>query len=171
MSGKCKICDAGSIGRSWSKDLLLGKKTILEASIFFDCTQEDILDHINHHEIIVDVTSGDYESPDFYMNELLTLFNMMKDWVNLVLQSKQLDSRDMELGLKLSKEIREILKLLGEFHGKNDKSKDINVNIELINQKYMMITNFITKELCPECQLKVIDLMDQIEEPKTTLIT
>ncbi|MCK9577250.1 MAG: hypothetical protein M0R51_15200 [Clostridia bacterium] len=170
MTGKCRICDAGTIGRSWSKDLLLGRKTILEASIFFDCTQDDVLDHINNHEIVLDRASGDYESPDFYMNELLTLFNLMKDWVNLVLQSEKLDSRDMELGLKLSKETREILKLLSEFHG-NSKDKDVNVNIELINMKYMQITNFITQELCPECQLKVINLMDQIEEPKTTLIT
>lgn len=170
MTGECKICNAGTIGRTWSKDLLLGRKTILEASIFFGCTQDDILDHINNHEIVLDAESGDYESPDFYMNELLTLFNLMKDWVNLVLQSDKLNARDMELGLKLSREIREILKLLSEFHGSH-KNKDVNVNIELINKKYIQITNFITTELCSECQTKVIDLMDQIEEPKTTLIT
>jgi hypothetical protein len=157
------MCLAGEIGRLWSKDLILGKKNSQQAAAFFRMKPIEVMEHINKHEIVVDEETGTYESPDFYLNELLKLLKLLKDWMNYCVSSGQYSRQDLELAMKLNKEVRETLKTLGEFQGKMGHSSSTTINIDVINQRYMQITNLLMTEVCPECRLKVIDLMDQLE--------
>lgn len=156
---------AGEIGRLWTRDIILGRKNILDASIQFHCSQAEVLEHINTHEILTN-NSGDYESPDFYMGELLKLFKMLKDWLNYCVQTDKMRREDYKIALQMIKETRETLKALGEFQGRLDSKSNVTVNIEMINQKYLQITNLLMNEVCDECRLKVINLMDQLDEVK-----
>lgn len=171
IKSACKLCQAGEIGRLWSKDIILGRKSPQEAMAAFEMQREDVLEHINNHEIITNDTTGNYESPDFYINEILKSLKMLKDWMNYCSLNSSKKKEDVELFIKLNKEIRETLKCLGEFHGRIGNSTSTTVNIAVLNQKYMMLTNVLQTEVCPECRLKVIEAMEQIEIKEKPRIT
>lgn len=165
MSDKCRICSSGEIGRLWTRDVLLGRKNLFDMSKHFDCTQEESMDHVNNHEIIID-DSGDYDSPDFYIGKLLKILKTLEDMVSYdMIMNTNMKNQDKEITIKVLKECRETLKSLGEFQGRLSSNKDVTINIAQINQNYKQITNMLITEVCPECRLKVINMLDQLDAP------
>lgn len=171
METTCKMCLAGEVGRLWSKDIILGRKSPTEAMAMFTMPMHDVMEHVNKHEIVIDEDGGTYESPDFYINEILKSLKMLKDWMNYCSLSSSKKKEDVELFIKLNKEIRETLKCLGEFHGRIGNQSNVTVNIALLNQKYLALTNILQTEVCPECRLKVIEAMETIEATEKPRIT
>lgn len=162
MTDKCVICSAGDKGRLWTRDVVLGRKNLFDMSKHFGCTQEEAMEHVNKHEIIVD-DDGNYNSPDFYISKLLKILKTLEDMVSYdMIMNTDMKNQDKETTIKVLKECRETLKALGEFQGR--LSKDTNINIEIINNQYKQITNMIVAEVCPECQLKIVDLMDEMNQ-------
>lgn len=155
------MCKQGSIGRTWSKDVILGRKSVYEAAGYFGMSIEDVQEHLDKHEINVDEEKGVYESTDFYMNQFLKILKQLKDWMNYVTMVKDPDQKTMEVGLKVMKEIRLTLSDLAELQGKKEKSGNITVQIENMNMRYTKLTNLLMVELCDECRMKVIDLLDE----------
>lgn len=171
----CPLCDAGDEGNVWSKDILLGRKNIAEASRFFNTTNSVVLEHVNKHYKPQDTVTGNSTSDcvkdrDFYLNELHMLLKQLKDWTNYCIRSSNMGTRDIELLLKLVKETRDTIKTLGEFEGRINKQSQVQVNIALVNQRYSAIEHFLLNDTCDECRLKVIDLMDSLAQ-QTDLIT
>lgn len=167
MDDNCKICAAKSVGHIWTRDIYNGSKSYQDAAHFFNIPIDDVMEHCNTHELIIDTTKcRDVNDPDFYMDELLSLLDMFKDWLQYCITSEHMTKSDLDMATKLGKEIRETIKTLGEFQGKLQRGSTINVNVDVINQRYMMITNMLMTEVCDECRLKVINLMDNMEPPK-----
>lgn len=162
MTQDCNMCQAGEIGRLWSRDIILGRKSPQEAALHFNMNVSDVMAHINSHEIVVDEEGGDYESPDFYINEVLKSLKAVKDWMTYT-QLSSSKNKDVDTFIKLNKELRETIKCLGEFHGRLSNSSSVTVNIEALNQRYLMITNILNTEVCPECRLKVLKALEEIE--------
>jgi hypothetical protein len=159
------MCNSGEVGRQWVQDITVGKRTILDAAMFFKCSNEDIITHMNFHDTEIIDDSGDLESPDFLINEMLKLFKMLRDWLKYSIQSGDMSRQDYELALKMIKETREVLKTLGDWQGKSSGNKEVTINIEMINNQYKQITNMLVTEVCPECRLKVINMLDKMETP------
>jgi hypothetical protein len=160
---QCNMCKAGEIGRIWSKDIILGRKSPQEAAVQFTMSVAEVMDHINTHEIIIDEEGGNYESPDFYINEVLKSLKAVKDWMTYCQLSSSKKKEDIDLFIKLNKELRETIKCLGEFHGRLGSKGSVTINIETLNQRYLAITNILNTEVCPECRLKVLKALEEIE--------
>mgnify|MGYP007088118007 CR=1 FL=1 len=174
MTRDCKMCQAGEMGRLWSKDIIIGHKSPQEAAVMFTMTVSEVMEHINSHEIVIDEDAGTYESPDFYINEVLKSLKAVKDWLSYCQLSSSKKKEDFEMFIKLNKELRDTLKCLGEFHGRYGSANNATINIEALNQRYVMITNLLNTEVCPECRLKVIkavEQMDAMDVPKITSST
>jgi hypothetical protein len=173
----CELCRAGDTGRIWSEDILTGKKNLHEAALFFKTTTTVVLEHINKHYVPTQ-SVGEYDDipdcehpEDFYLRELHRILKQLKDWTNYCVKSTDMSNRDIETMLKVIKETRDTLKVLGEFEGRINKQAQVQVNIAMINQRYDRIQDFLVREVCDECKIKVIDLMDELTKlPETTSI-
>jgi hypothetical protein len=157
------MCDAGEVGRLWSKWIIMGSKTAQETAFQFKMLPAEVMDHVNHHEIKVDEEKGIYESPDLLMNELLKILKQLKDWMNYI-SSIDYDKDDIDTFVKLTKELRETVKVMGEFQGKYSKGNSVNVNVAMINQRYEQFTYLLMDEVCEDCRLKVLNLMEHLDE-------
>lgn len=159
----CPLCSAGEVGRRDCRDIVMGRKTVFDVSIFYKTTPEVIMEHLDNHEIVKD-SDGNFNSPDFYMQELLTQLRYLKSWLKYSTTANGSMSReDVELAIKLSREIRATVESLGTFQGRLSSSPQITVNIDQINQRYMAITNLLMTDTCDNCRSKVLTLMDTIE--------
>jgi len=75
----------------------------------------------------------------------------------------------METMIKLIRETRDTIKTLGEFEGRLNRQTPVQINISMINQRYERLQDFLLNEVCDECRLKVINLMDELKQiPSTT---
>lgn len=167
----CPLCDAGDTGNIWSKDILTGRKNIHEAALHFKTTasvvQEHVYEHYNPEPIVEEACQ--VESEDYYIRELHILLKQLKDWTNYCIKATDMSNRDIETMLKLVKETRDTLKVLGEFEGRINKQAQVQVNIGLINERYDKIQKFLLNEACDECKLKMIELMDQLTISNTSV--
>jgi hypothetical protein len=165
MERKCPLCECGSVGRNWSRDITLGKKSDVDAAVFFNMTPAEVQEHLDKHEIVVDEETGDYNSPDFYMNKLLKLLKMLEDWLQYQILDGGLDKTKVELGIKLAREVRLTLESLAEFQGRlNRGGGDTTIKLTQINIKYMKLTQALMTEVCEECRPKIIEILD--EQPR-----
>ena len=155
----CSICDSGEEGRSWSRDVIMGKKSSREMAEYFRVDHSSVMDHLNTHELVINEETGVYESPDFYMNELLRLLKQLKDWMKLVIMDeKRVDKNTIDAGTKLTREIRLTLESLAQFQGRLDKTS--TVQLTQINMKYLQLTTVLLSEVCDECRGKIIRVLD-----------
>jgi len=169
---QCPLCSSGDVGNIWSKDILLGKKNVAEAALFFKTTQSMVLKHMNEHykpeepEHHIESFDDDDipQERDFYLRELHIILKQLKDWTNYCLQSSNMSNRDIEVLLKIIKETRDTIKTLGEFEGRINRQSQVQVNIAMINQRYNEIEKFLLNEACDECRLKAINLMDSLSQ-------
>lgn len=156
----CPICKSGEVGRTFCRDLILGKKNYVEVAQYFGITPQEVMTHVNTHEIVIDEATGKYESPDFYMNELLKLLKMFKDWLTFTIECGGLDKQKVDIGVKLAREIRLTLESLAEFQGRFDRGGNTTIQIGEINAKYMQLTNVLLMEVCDGCRGKIIKILD-----------
>lgn len=163
---ECPICQAGAYGRTVSRDIILGRKSPHEAALRFKMTIEEVMVHVNDHEIIIDEDTGNCESPDFYMNKLLKLLKTFEDWLNYEIMSGGIDKQKVDLGIKLGREIRLTLESLAQFQGRLERGGSANIQIQQINMKYLQLTQVIASEVCDRCRPKLMAVLDSMSEPK-----
>lgn len=168
MSSECPMCAAGAIGMQWSRDIIVGKVSVEEASMFFNMSRNEVMDHINTHQIKEDKNTGEYDSQDFYMKRLLRMLKKLEDWVNYICAIKDFDRENIKLALMLTKETRATLHDLAEFQGRLNQGGNVNVKIETMNNRFVLLTNLIVQEVCPECRQKVLEAIDQMPAIEAT---
>ena len=83
---------------------------------------EAVNDHVAEHEYMTGDERLIYESKDFYVRELAKIFNMLQSWLNYVIGADVISKQDLDMGIKLSREVRETIVKLAEFQGRLDKS-------------------------------------------------
>lgn len=162
------MCAAGAIGMQWSRDIIVGKVSVEEASMFFNMSRNEVMDHINTHQIKEDKNTGEYDSQDFYMKRLLRMLKKLEDWVNYICAIKDFDRENIKLALMLTKETRATLHDLAEFQGRLNQGGNVNVKIETMNNRFVLLTNLIVQEVCPECRQKVLEAIDQMPAIEAT---
>lgn len=152
----------------WSRDIIVGKVSVEEASMFFNMSRNEVMDHINTHQIKEDKNTGEYDSQDFYMKRLLRMLKKLEDWVNYICAIKDFDRENIKLALMLTKETRATLHDLAEFQGRLNQGGNVNVKIETMNNRFVLLTNLIVQEVCPECRQKVLEAIDQMPAIEAT---
>jgi len=145
---------------------MLGKRTLHDASLFFKVPISEVNEHVNHH---YEPQVVELEPEDFYIRELNKILRQLKDWTSYYMKSSTITNRDMETMIKLIRETRDTIKTLGEFEGRLNRQTPVQINISMINQRYERLQDFLLNEVCDECRLKVINLMDELKQiPSTT---
>lgn len=156
----CPICDARAIGRTWTRNIIMGNQTVGEAALFFNMDINAVNDHVNNHEIVENAETGQLTSPDMVMNELLRIFNNVRDWTDVVTRDGRLDRNTIDLCVKLSKEARETIKTIAELQGRFSETNSTQ-QITLIKNNYMMLTEVIVKGVCDKCRGKIVEVLDK----------
>ena len=109
---ECPICRSGAIGMKFTRDFHTRPEVhARDLAIHFNMTEEEVMDHINCHELVVSIQStstGELKkrisSPDFYLDELSTLYMAIKDCFEWINQDKDsYDSVKIDQMTKLNK--------------------------------------------------------------------
>lgn len=168
MTDKCPMCEAGAIGMQWSRDIIMGKTSVEEAAMFFKMTRNEVMDHINTHQIKTNVATGEYDSEDFYMKRLLSMLKKLEDWVDYVCKIRDFDRENIKLAILLTKETRATLHDLAEFQGRLNLGGNVNIRIERMNHQYIELTNTIVQEVCPSCRKRVLEAIEHLPTIEAT---
>jgi len=155
------MCSAGHIGELWASRLANGEVDYIETANFFRMTPQTVMEHVNTHAVYRDPTTGDYDSPDFYLKELLDVLKVLKSWLEYCVNQQTISPREIDIGIRLSKELRETLKAVGEFQGRLNRERESGISLTEIEQNYNRLTNIILTEVCGECQEKILRLMEE----------
>ncbi|MFA5760196.1 MAG: hypothetical protein WC877_00275 [Dehalococcoidales bacterium] len=157
----CNLCNAGQYGAKWSAELKLGTKKVSTAAVEFNMSIEDVLDHINHHEVPTENVNLEelLNDPNFFYRELLMLHVRLKDWMAFMMETEEFGVSNIDRGIKLIKEIRETLKLLAELQGKLNKGDTYNQQFIQIQTDLRSIRNAVLEVACPHCQPLIMQAM------------
>jgi len=159
----CPMCENVKDGKKWTRDILMGLKSPKEAADQFGMSIEAVNDHVAEHEYMTGDERLIYESKDFYVRELAKIFNMLQSWLNYVIGADAISKQDLDMGIKLSREVRETIVKLAEFQGRLDKSAGTTEKILRMEKKYLELTSVIMTKVCPECQQKVIEAIQDLK--------
>jgi hypothetical protein len=156
----CALCRAGNYGAAFTKDCILGRKTpLLIAQQFPPMTEADVMEHINKHQLVINEETGEYSSPDYYLNKLAKLMKQLDAWMKYSIELAP-SHENVKLGLQVTKEIRGTLDQLAEMQGRKDSGRNVNVQIENMNVRYQQLTNIILQEVCGDCRSRIIKSLD-----------
>ena len=124
---ECPVCQAGAFGMKFTRDFHTRPDVhARDLAIHFNMTEEEVMDHINNHELVVSIqqtSTGEMRkrisSPDFYLDELSTLYMAIKDCFEWINQDKgSYDSVKIDQMTKLNKELRETITKMAELQGR-----------------------------------------------------
>jgi hypothetical protein len=156
----CELCRAGNYGAAFSKDVILGRKTPLQvAQCFPPMSEADVMEHVNKHQLVINEETGEYSSPDYYLQKLATLMKQLDAWMKYAVEMNP-SSENIKLGLQVVKETRGTLDQLAEMQGRKDSGRNVNVQIENMNVRYQQLTNIILQEVCGDCRNRIIKSLD-----------
>jgi hypothetical protein len=156
---KCPMCVAGHLGATWSRDIILGKMSPVELAQTLRISVNEVMEHVNDHQIIFDEEKQEYSSPDYYLGKLVTMIKTLDGWMKLFAETSN-DREAVKVGLQVIKETRATLEVMAELQGRVDRGKSVNVQIETMNVRYQQLTNIILQEVCEGCRQRIIQLLD-----------
>lgn len=165
----CNICNSDpEICAKWTKDLTLKKKRIQDACIEFKMDPLDVIDHLDKHAIpVVDEVDEEpdiiklMESPEFLYKELYGLFTSVKSWLEFTMENERLDRTSIDMGIKLTREIRDTLKFIAELQGKLNKGDTYQIQYNQIHGDFNSLVGVILNELDDVNQLKVLKAIEK----------
>ncbi len=163
MIESCPMCVKQREGKKWTRDILMGLKSPREAADYFGMDVEQVNDHVSEHEYMTGDERLIYESKDFYVRELAKIFQMLQEWLNYVVGAENISKKDLDLGIKLSREVRETIVKLAEFQGRLDSSRGVTERMLMMEKKYLELTSVIVSKVCSECQLHVIEAIQDLK--------
>jgi len=170
----CPICRSGPIGFKFTRDFHTKPNVTLEdLARHFDMDKEDVIEHINHHEMQImtkNVNGIDktvISSPDFYLNEFGFMYGTLKDLLQEVIDQRDadgnVDSILIDQITKLTKEMNNSLTKLGEFQGRLKNAGDSETKILQVEGNLNIITDILSGGcLCDKCQPRVMKKLDSV---------
>jgi hypothetical protein len=168
---ECPICKSGAFGLKWTRDYFARDDiTAQDLATHFSITTEDVMDHINNHEICVGVTTTsngrqvkELRSPDLLLDELGVLYSIVRDCVEYIRQDGEWDTVKIDQLTKLSKECTNIISKIGEFQGRLKPTTTIENKILHVEGNLNTVTSLLSGGiLCPTCQKKADRMIEDI---------
>lgn len=123
-------------------------------------TPEAVNHHIYHHVDHEANPSPDH--PEYIRHKMNKFANILELWFDGMVVDGNLDRSTMEMAMKLIKEIRENLKIIGEMDGKLNRV-DPKIQIINITNDVKKLTNVIMMDCCDECRPKMISAVEQMQ--------
>ena len=170
---ECPICKSGAFGIKFTRDFHTRPDVhARDLAVHFNMTEEEVMDHINTHELVVSIQqtpSGDLKkrvsSPDFYLDELGTLYGAIKDCFEHINQDQDnYDSVKIQQLTTLNKELRETLKVMAELQGRLKGPGDAQNKVLKVEGNLNVITDLLSGGiLCPHCEEKVMKKLEKVE--------
>lgn len=156
---------------------MLGKKTPSQAANHFGMSVEAVMEHIYEHTILEIRDPNDraalvgapgvdpgYVSMDFYTTEIMQILAYLKRYSRGLSIHQSSSTKDVELALKIMRELRLTIESLAEFQGRIASRTHTTVNIDSMNMKFMSITNVIRTRLCPTCRQEMLDAIAEVDK-------
>jgi len=166
---ECPICRAGPVGLKWIRDFHTRSDiTLDDLANYFTMRVEDVQDHITNHEIIVNMghatTNGrNLSSPDFYLNEVLSLLEAMRNVFEVKMQ-QEWDASTVKQLKDLHDAMMNDIKTLAELQGRLKGPGDAETKILQVQGDLNMIIESISGgELCPKCEAKMMQRLQTIQ--------
>ena len=160
---RCRICDAGEIGTTWTREVMLGSKSMEEMAVRFECDIDEVELHVNTHELIIrpKPDSDNVMSDEFYMDKLLRILRQLESFTSEMMIQEGFDKGMVDSLTKLTKEVRTTVITIAEFQGRMDRATTI-VNVQNVENKILKLTNVLVGEVCEECMEKIIPLIEAV---------
>lgn len=119
-------------------------------------------DHMYNHQAkaVVEVVEKP-KSREFFLKQLNNMNDSLQDYLDALVE-KDIESKDIRGVTTLTKEIRETLRLLAEVSGVSGRmTEDMYLaKVESMRSDYQMLVTLILTNSCPECQQKMIALLE-----------
>ena len=153
LRDECPICKDGALGMKFIRDYFLfqddpiRKISVEDIARHYALDPQDVYDHINNHDIVItsdcinlvekksDKTGRVLRSPDILLDELSTLYNIVRNVVDHIQENGEWDSTSIDQLTKLSKECTNIISKIGEFQGrigaKTNETKILQIDGDL----------------------------------------
>lgn len=159
----CKICNSGEVGVGWTRDMMLGKRSIEDAMIEFDMTVDEVMDHTMTHEIIRrEIQTIDNIDDEFYLDRLLRMLKNMDAWGTRLMANGEVNKITIDAMTKLVKEQRATLNDVAVMQGRLEQNS-MRVSIEGMNTKVLGLTELLlSQELCEHCREVLMDTVSKM---------
>jgi hypothetical protein len=158
IKAKCPLCHAApELSEDYRKRLAMGELDPRIIARQYDISIADVMEHVYEHGEPLDVQDFGFE---YYEARMKVLFRRFDDWMTIITNTYEPSESSVRMAATLSKELRENMKLMGEFAGKIGM---VHYEHELADMqvKFAKLTDIIIKESCPECQSKILEAMEQ----------
>ena len=131
------------------------------------------MDHINCHELVISLeenaATGELKkrisSPDFYLDELSTLYMAMRDCFSYVTNDREsYDSIKIDQMTKLNDAILKTITKMAELQGRLKGPGDVQQKVVNVEGNLNILMDIIAGGvLCPHCEEKVMRKLDKVE--------
>ena len=152
----CSLCNNTNIG-DIERLVHSNEMSMNEAAHELDCTYQDAWKHFNKCLVPVE-NSEQFEMYLGMMRDIVLKLNTRVE----SLEKVPTDLISVKMITSLTKELRGMIRDLGSLEGRIQSSPLIQLNQVTI--KYSKLTSLMFSALCPECQLKLADGLDKIEQ-------
>ena len=172
----CILCASGVDGEEWVDAVVLGKKTPSQCAKRFNISVSDVMEHIYEHTVLNVVSDEDRaafhgrpgEEPglvsmDFYTTEIMQILAYLKRYAKSLSIHQSTSTKDVEIALKVMRELRLTIESLAEFQGRIDTKSHTTINIDNMNMKFLSITNVIRTRLCPKCRQEMLTAIAEMD--------
>lgn len=169
MSDDCKLCRANPL---ISKHLASGQMDISDAMIEFHMTEEQVIEHLNEHDVRVverpKITMqlmklNKNPSQEEVTNYLYNLINELQNWIEWMQEYEQMDKSTLDMMLKIVDRIMKGMDHATKLQGYVSDGPKIQNNYVQVQGDMKMLTNVVVNRLCPDCKIKMIDAMDALQ--------
>lgn len=165
MAEKCPLCAlGGDLSEDYRRRLVMGEVDPGVLARQFNMKVEDVMKHAYEHGAPVDVEHLGFE---YYDARLRGIFRRFNDWMLVITATTEPDEKKVRMATALTKELREILHLMGEIDGKVGASK-YEKELATANERFGQIVEIVLKEACPECQKKILDSLETLKTRSNT---
>ena len=178
----CNLCARGVEGQEWTDAVVLGRKTPSQCATHFHTDISTVMEHIYEHTVLNIVTDEDRAaakgapgadpglvSMDFYTTEIMQILAYLKRYSKALSVHQSTSTKDIDIALKVMRELRLTIESLAEFQGRIDTKSHTTINIDNMNMKFLSITNVIRTRLCPKCRQEMLTAIAEIEGSPQTL--
>lgn len=166
MPDDCPVCQAKALGAAMMRDCNLGKMSPYDVARQLNCSYEQVMEHTNaSHEIQIDA-NGKMQSEDQLLARLAENMNTLDEWSHYVISTvkkpSDVDNAKVKMLVSLTQEIRKTVEAIGTLQGRIGPG-DALIQLKVTNAKFMLLTNEIAARCCPDCQMKVLNILEMPE--------
>ena len=155
---KCPLCHiADELAEDIRKRIAMGELDPRVVARQYDISIEDVMEHVYEHGEPIDLSAYGFE---YYEARMKMLFRRFDDWLSVITNTYSPDESSVRMATSLSKELRENMKLMGEFAGKIGMIR-YEHDLADLQFKFAKLTDIVLKESSPECQAKILEAMEK----------